>query len=110
MKITIEVDDEKVFSIVERIFDKLRIETRPILVTTDERSDFNKADIVDAPEEITILPNGVPVCMDEAGKPTKFKNRCSICNEVGRNSRSHRQTMRNGTYHWVLRPGETEEE
>ncbi|MDA9991631.1 hypothetical protein N9E35_01350 [Candidatus Marinimicrobia bacterium] len=107
MKITIEVDDEKVFSMVERIFDKLRIETRPILVTTDERSDFNKGDV---PEEITILPNSVAVCMDEAGKPTKFKNRCSICDEVGRNSRSHRKTMRDGTYHWVLRPGESEEE
>ena len=55
MKITIEVDDEKVFSMVERIFDKLRIETRPILVPTDERSDFNKGNV---PEEITVLPNG----------------------------------------------------
>ena len=42
-----------------------------------------------------------PMCMDEAGKPTLFKNRCSICGELGRNARSHRDTMVNNTHHWV---------
>jgi len=42
-----------------------------------------------------------PVCMDEAGVPTRFKLRCSICNELGRNARSHKDEMRDGTHHWV---------
>lgn len=40
-------------------------------------------------------------CMDEAGLPSKFKLRCSICGELGRNTRTHQDEMRDGTYHWV---------
>lgn len=40
-------------------------------------------------------------CMDEAGLPSKFKLRCSICGELGRNARTHQDEMRDGTYHWV---------
>jgi len=40
-------------------------------------------------------------CMDEAGLPTTFKRRCGICGELGRYRSSHREEMRNGTYHWV---------
>ena len=117
MKIIIEVDDDKIFPLVERLLNKLRMDPRPILVPTkDNISDFNKTDPVVVEVEKPVWGAGfehapkVPTCMDEAGAPTKFKNRCSICNEVGRNSRSHRNTMRDGTYHWVLRPGESEEE
>ena len=41
------------------------------------------------------------VCMDEAGVPTTFKRRGSICNEIGRNARTHQDEMRDGTHHWV---------
>lgn len=41
------------------------------------------------------------ICMDEAGVPTTFKRRCSICNEIGRNARTHQDEMRDGTHHWV---------
>lgn len=41
------------------------------------------------------------VCMDEAGVPTTFKRRCGICGELGRYRSSHRDEMRNGTFHWV---------
>lgn len=111
MKIIIEVDDDKVFPLVERLLNKLRMEPRPILVPTkDNTSDFNKTEPVVVEVEEPVSNPKVPICMDEAGAPTKFKNRCSICGETGRNSRSHRNTMRDGTYHWVLRPGESEEE
>ncbi|MCH1585267.1 MAG: hypothetical protein L7S62_08930 [Flavobacteriales bacterium] len=40
-------------------------------------------------------------CMDEAGLPSKFKLRCSICGELGRNTRTHQDEMRDGTHHWV---------
>lgn len=42
-----------------------------------------------------------PVCMDEAGMPSKFKLRCTICGELGRNARTHQDEMRDGTHHWV---------
>lgn len=42
-----------------------------------------------------------PVCMDEAGVPTRFKLRCSVCGELGRNTRTHQDEMRDGTHHWV---------
>ena len=45
--------------------------------------------------------NTKAVCMDEAGVPTTFKRRCSICNEIGRNARTHQDEIRNGTHHWV---------
>ena len=44
-----------------------------------------------------------PVCMDAAGLPTKFERRCSICGELGRYARSHRDEQRDGTFHWVTR-------
>jgi hypothetical protein len=40
-------------------------------------------------------------CMDAAGVPTTFKRQCSICGESGRNARSHKDEMRDGTHHWV---------
>ena len=42
-----------------------------------------------------------PQCMDAAGLPTSFKRRCGICGELGRYRSSHRDEMRDGTYHWV---------
>jgi len=42
-----------------------------------------------------------PVCMDEAGMPSKFKLRCTICGELGRNARTHQDEMRDSTHHWV---------
>jgi len=42
-----------------------------------------------------------PQCMDAAGKPTSFKRRCGICGELGRYRSSHRDEMKDGTYHWV---------
>lgn len=38
--------------------------------------------------------------MDDQGAPSKFINRCSICGELGRNARTHQETMVNGSYHW----------
>tara|TARA_B100001287_G_scaffold276629_1_gene288317 strand:- start:7995 stop:8339 length:345 start_codon:yes stop_codon:yes gene_type:complete len=112
LKIEIEMKDKDVFSLLKQMMDKIRIEPRPILVPTNEsKSDFVKTQPEYKPqEELVEVIEERPTCMDEAGMPTKFKNRCSICGEIGRNARSHRDTMRNGTYHWVLRPGESEEE
>ena len=42
-----------------------------------------------------------PVCMDAAGVPTSFKRRCGICGELGRYRSSHKDEMRDGTYHWI---------
>jgi len=39
--------------------------------------------------------------MDDAGRSTKFINRCSRCGELGRNLRTCQDEMRDGTYHWV---------
>ena len=111
IKIEIEVKDDSMFSLLKDLLNKIRIDPRPILVPTkDNTSDFNKTDPVVVEVEKPVSNPKVPICMDEAGAPTKFKNKCSICGETGRNSRSHRDTMRDGTYHWVLRPGESEEE
>lgn len=38
--------------------------------------------------------------LDDQGVPSKFINRCSICGELGRNARTHQDTMVNGSYHW----------
>lgn len=38
--------------------------------------------------------------LDDQGVPSKFINRCSICGELGRNARTHQETMVNGSYHW----------
>lgn len=43
----------------------------------------------------------VPTCMDAAGVPTRFIRKCSKCGETGRNARTHKEEMRDGTYHWV---------
>jgi len=42
-----------------------------------------------------------PRCMDAAGLPTSFKRRCGICGELGRYRSSHRDEMKDGTFHWV---------
>lgn len=46
-----------------------------------------------------------PMCMDEAGVPTQFIRRCSICGEEGRNSQTHKEEAIevNGrlTHHWI---------
>ena len=39
--------------------------------------------------------------MDEAGVPSKFKMTCSICGELGRNSRTCKPTKIDGSYHWL---------
>ena len=38
--------------------------------------------------------------LDDQGVPSKFINRCSICGELGRNARTHQDTLVNGSYHW----------
>jgi len=41
--------------------------------------------------------------LDDLGQPTKFKSRCSICNELGRNSRTCQPTPdASGSYHWKV--------
>jgi uncharacterized protein CbrC (UPF0167 family) len=48
--------------------------------------------------------NGVFIMnLDDLGQPTKFKSRCSICNELGRNSRTCQPTPDDsGSYHWKV--------
>ena len=46
-------------------------------------------------EEIHIM------LMDDAGVPSKFKSRCSICGELGRNSRTCKPTAIDGSHHWI---------
>jgi len=41
------------------------------------------------------------ITMDDAGTPTKFKYRCGICGEEGRNRQSCQEEMIDGTYHWI---------
>jgi len=38
--------------------------------------------------------------LDDQGVPSKFINRCSICGELGRNARTHQDTLVNGSHHW----------
>jgi len=65
-------------------------QTSPALVTS-ERSTTNSKN-----ESDLILIN-----MDEAGVPSKFKMTCSICGELGRNSRTCKPTQIGGSYHWL---------
>ena len=45
----------------------------------------------------------VIINMDDAGIPSKFKLRCSICGELGRNSRTCQPTPDgSGSYHWKV--------
>jgi len=77
----------------------------------EEWAAINKiADIMNEEHPELLTEQLTEVDMDTAGIPTKFKNRCSICGEPGRNSRSHREEMRDGTYHWVLQKTSSEEE
>jgi len=41
------------------------------------------------------------ITMDDAGTPTKFKYRCGICGEEGRNRQSCQEEMVDGTHHWI---------
>jgi len=51
----------------------------------------------DEPREMFIIN------MDDAGVPSKFKLRCSICGELGRNSRTCQPTPDgSGSYHWKV--------
>jgi len=51
-----------------------------------------------AAEEAVFIMN-----LDDLGQPTKFKSRCSICNELGRNSRTCQPTTDGtGSYHWKV--------
>jgi len=65
--------------------------TPGILKVASERSTTNSKK-----ESDLILIN-----MDEAGVPTKFKMTCSICGELGRNSRTCKPTKVGGSYHWL---------
>lgn len=75
----------------------LAIESLADAITRDKRT----------PAPITIIKapkapgHTEAVCMDEAGVPTTFKRRCSICGENGRNARTHQDELRDGTHHWV---------
>lgn len=124
--LALELPDEKTPSLSEveflnQIYNRVAENEAPIDASTmdfgfaednelsidEEWAAINKiADIMNEehPELLT------EVDMDTAGIPTKFKNRCSICGEAGRNSRTHRDEMRDGTYHWVLRKSSSEEE
>jgi len=46
-------------------------------------------------------PEESVITMDDAGTPTKFKYRCGICGEEGRNRQSCQEEMIDGTYHWI---------
>lgn len=68
----------------------------------------NKRDFENASEgedEKVELEQEEPVCMDEAGVPTKFIRKCRLCGEEGRNSQTHKDEPIevNGrlTYHWI---------
>ena len=51
----------------------------------------------DEPRDMVIIN------MDDAGVPSKFKLRCSICGELGRNSRTCQPTPDgSGSYHWKV--------
>ena len=51
----------------------------------------------DEPKDMVIIN------MDDAGVPSKFKLRCSICGELGRNSRTCQPTPDgSGSYHWKV--------
>lgn len=39
--------------------------------------------------------------MDDAGVPSKFKSRCGICGELGRNSRTCKPDAIDGSHHWI---------
>jgi len=54
-------------------------------------------------ESVVSSSKGQTTCsnMDDAGRSTKFINRCSRCGELGRNLRTCKDEMREGTYHWV---------
>ena len=53
------------------------------------------------PAPITIEKAVSSLSMDEAGAPTKFRYKCGICGEEGRNRQSCQDEMRGGTYHWM---------
>jgi len=78
----------------------LAIESLADAITRDKRTPA-PITIVKAPQDHDLERKTEAVCMDEAGVPTTFKRRCSICNEIGRNARSHQDEMRDGTHHWV---------
>ena len=72
------------------------------------RSLANTANSNEVREAVEVLQNPAvaqdllrPVCMDAAGVPTSFKRRCGICGELGRYRASHKDEMRDGTYHWI---------
>ena len=45
----------------------------------------------------------VIINMDDAGAPSKLKNRCGVCGELGRNSRTCQPTPDgSGSYHWKV--------
>jgi len=51
--------------------------------------------IADSPEFI--------ISLDDLGQPTMFKNHCSICGELGRNSRTCQPTPDgSGSFHWKV--------
>ena len=53
--------------------------------------------------EAEINPDVFIMNLDDLGQPTKFKSRCSICNELGRNSRTCQPTPDgSGSYHWKV--------
>ncbi len=53
--------------------------------------------------EAKINPDVFIMNLDDLGQPTKFKSRCSICKELGRNSRTCQPTPDgSGSYHWKV--------
>jgi len=61
------------------------------------------APVVDTPPSCDDEGDFVIINMDDAGVPSKFKLRCSICGELGRNSRTCQPTPDgSGSYHWKV--------
>ena len=43
------------------------------------------------------------ISLEDLGQPTMFKNHCSICGELGRNSRTCQPTSDgSGSFHWKV--------
>jgi len=62
------------------------------------------AQVYTSPSSVDDEPRDMVVInMDDAGVPSKFKLRCSICGELGRNSRTCQPTPDgSGSYHWKV--------
>ncbi len=52
-------------------------------------------------ESVETTSTGSISSMDDVGIKSKFQYRCSRCGELGRNSATCQDEMRDGTHHWI---------